>query len=148
VGQEILLAYRHDRHIRNSGACMLYNSACKYLGICSGHDTVDSDNWQRRQWVHAELPVLGQPGRSYLTNSRIRTFQTCHRKEQLHYELGLDRVDGEEKDSLQFGKLLHLALEAYYLSIKGTQSNGNSDTTNAAHAAAIRHASDLQMVLG
>src|SRR6185437_6008459 len=86
--QDMILARRNDRWPRNSGACMTYNSSCKFLGICSGHDSADSANWKLKQWVHSELPLLADGnGNDILTNSRIRTFQTCRRKHQLQYEL-------------------------------------------------------------
>jgi hypothetical protein len=123
--QEIILARRNNRHARNSGACMLYRSPCKFLGICSGHDHVDSSNWTRREWVHPELPAFDNGGLHVLTNSRIRTFQTCREKHYLQYELGIERVDEEERESLFFGSTLHTALEAYFLTLKTQQEKGH-----------------------
>lgn len=111
--QEILTARREQRWPRNSGACMLYNTPCKFLGICSGHDTPESDKWRRKNTVHAELPIDGD-GRDVLTNSRIRCFQTCRKKHFFEYELGIEQHDEEEKEALFFGSLLHLALEAWW----------------------------------
>lgn len=122
--QEILHARQTNRHARNSGACLLYGSPCKFLGICSGHDTVDSDKWRRREWVHPELPVLDGTGKDILTNSRIRTFQTCRRKHQLQYEMGIERVDAEEREALIFGTKFHEALEAYFLTLQSLQKGG------------------------
>lgn len=124
-GQDLLAVRATERNPRNSGACMLYGSPCKYLGICSGHDTPDSDNWQRRAWVHPELKVLEGDGRDILTNSRIRTFQTCRRKHQLQYEQGIERVDEQESDALYFGDLFHRALEAYFLTLRQQQEQSN-----------------------
>src|SRR5579863_6998602 len=42
---------------RNSGACLLYGSPCSFLGICSGHDTPDSERWQRKAEVHREQKI-------------------------------------------------------------------------------------------
>jgi len=112
--QELLHARNTNRHARNSGACMLYGSPCKFLGICSGYDTPDSDKWVRKQQVHVELPGLDGDGRDVITNSRIRCFQTCRRKEYFQYGLGIERVDEEEKEVLYFGHLWHLALAAWW----------------------------------
>ncbi len=112
-GQEMLHVRNTERYARNSGACMLYKSPCKYLGICSGHDTVDSDNWTRVACVHRELPLEGD-GRDVLTNSRIRCFQTCRRKEYFTYELGLERQDEEEREALYFGSCWHAGQEAWW----------------------------------
>lgn len=119
--QDLIVARRTARWPRNSGACMSYNSPCKFLGICSGYDTADSENWTRKPWVHPELPVLNGDGKDILTNSRIRTFQTCRRKHQLQYELGIERIDEEEREALFFGSLFHSALEAYFLALKSHQ---------------------------
>lgn len=126
-GQEIIHARYTKRWSRNSGACMLYKTPCAYLGICSGHDTEDSDNWQRKQFVHNELSGIEGDGRDILTNSRIRCFQTCRRKHYYHYELGIERQDEEEREALYFGTLMHKGLEAWFLAGKG-ETNGNATT--------------------
>lgn len=99
---------------RNSGACMLYGSPCNFLGICSGHDTPESDRWRRKETVHPELDGAVGEGKDVLTNSRIRCYQTCHRKHYYQYELGIERQDEEEREALFFGSLLHLGLEAWW----------------------------------
>lgn len=114
--QDLLHARRENRHVRNPGACMLYGSPCKFLGICSGYDDTDSGKWQRKQNVHAELPELPGDGRDVLTNSRIRCFQTCRRKHYFEYELGIERYDEEEREALHFGRLYHLALNSWWRS--------------------------------
>ena len=119
--QDILEARRNGRNPRNSGACMLYGSPCKFLGICSGHDSIDSDHWARREWTHPELPVLDVTTKEVLTNSRIRTWQTCRRKEYLQYEIGLERIDEEEREALLFGSMLHEVWEAYFTTLKTQQ---------------------------
>jgi hypothetical protein len=114
--QELLIARRENRWPRNSGACMNYGHPCKFLGICSGHDTPDSANWQRKPWVHLELPSLSEDGNGsdVLTNSRVRCFQTCRRKHYYDYEIGIDRSEPEEAESLTFGTLWHEALAEYF----------------------------------
>ena len=99
---------------RNSGACLFYGSACKFLGICSGHDTADSDRWQRKQVVHNELAGDVSTDKAALTNSRVRTFQTCRRKEYYEYELGIERQDREESEALYFGTVIHEGLRAWW----------------------------------
>lgn len=113
-GQEILHARNTNRYARNSGACMLYGSPCKFLGICSGYDTPDSDKWVRKAQVHNELPLLEGDGREVITNSRIRCFQTCRRKHYYEYEMGIERVDEEEREALLFGTVWHQALAAWW----------------------------------
>ena len=122
-GQDILQVRQTGRNPRNSGACMLYGSPCRYLGLCSGHDTLESGKWTKREYVHNELPIIGQNGgRDVLTNSRIRNFQTCRRKHELDYEIGIERVDEEEREALFFGNLWHLASEAYFKTLMELQA--------------------------
>jgi hypothetical protein len=93
---------------------MLYGSPCKFLGVCSGHDTAESDNWKKKEHVHNELDGIDGDGRDVLTNSRIRCFQTCKRKHYYQYELGIERIDAEEREALAFGTLYHAGLEAWW----------------------------------
>jgi hypothetical protein len=120
-GQEILHARNTNRHARNSGACMLYGTPCRFIGLCSGHDQPDSGSWKRKECVHGELNLTND-GRNLITNSRIRCFQTCRRKHFYEYELGIERIDEEKKEALYFGTLWHVALEAWWLSfMKGDE---------------------------
>jgi len=116
IGQEMLGTRNTGRHFRNSGACMSFNTPCSFLGICSGHDTIDSDKWARVKNVHRELEQLEGDGKDLLTNSRIRTYQTCRRKHHLKYEIGIERIDEEERESLFFGQVFHVAMDAYWKS--------------------------------
>lgn len=126
--KDMLYARTARRWPRNSGACMLYGSPCKFLGICSNYDTEDSEKWKRKDNVHSELPMLEGDGRDVLTNSRIRCFQTCRRKHYYQYELGIDRQDAEEREALIFGTLWHKALEAWFKSLKEETTNDNATT--------------------
>lgn len=123
-GQDILAVRSNGRHLRNGGACMLYKTPCKFLGLCSRHDTIDSGAWQERSWVHPELPILPGRGTDILTNSRIRTFQTCRRKHQLQYEIGLEKIDEEEREALFFGNLFHEASERYFITLMNQHAKG------------------------
>ena len=114
----------------NSGACMLYGSPCKFLGICSGCDTPDSDRWQRKGWIHNELEPTDGDGKDLLTNSRIRCFQTCRRKHHYEYELGIERIDEEEREALFFGTLWHRALEAWWSCFLPYEESSNGDESN------------------
>lgn len=135
--QDIILTRREDRHVRNSGACMLYGSPCNFLGICSGYDSPDSDKWARKEFVHNELPIVNGDGRDLLTNSRIRCFQTCRKKHYLQYELGIERVDEQERESLYFGHQWHLALNAWWsaqLEVSNVNCNNSAGSELAADA--------------
>jgi hypothetical protein len=114
IGQDILATRNSGRVYGNAGACMLYNRPCVFLGVCSGHDTLESDRWKRKEFVHNELPSDGGDGRDLLTNSRIKTYQTCRRMHHNQYELGIERHDEDEAEALWFGTLFHSALEAWF----------------------------------
>lgn len=129
VGQAIAEARRTNRNFRNSGACLMYGSPCEYLSVCSDEDTIDSDRWQKADSVHSELPTIGGNGLDVLTNSRVRCFMTCRRKHLYRYELGVRRVDEDERESLAFGTLFHEALAAWWLFFKKEDSNGHSGNT-------------------
>jgi hypothetical protein len=112
IGKEISAARRTDRHYRNSGACMAYNRPCPYLSICSGEDTTDSDRWMPLESVHRELDVTHDL--ELLTHSRISVWQLCRRRHYYRYELGIVRRDDDESEALQFGRLIHRALEEWW----------------------------------
>lgn len=120
IGLDIELARENDRHYRNPGSCMQFNSPCKFLGICSGYDSPDSNNWVVKDKIHNELgidPEPGERGEKWLTNSRMKCFQTCRKKHYYDYELGIERVDAEEKEALYTGSCFHKALDAWWTNI-------------------------------
>lgn len=135
-GQEILHARNKNRHPTSSTACMAYHSPCKYLGICSGHDNIDSDNWLRKKAVHSELPLLDGDGRNTLTQSRIKTFQLCRKKHYFAYELGLERYKEDESEALFFGTAWHVGLEAFWRAQLQESPYGNCASEHADNATA------------
>ncbi len=126
--EEIRTAQAEQRHPRNSGACLLYGTACKYLGICSGYDSPESENWKPKAQTHNELS-MPDPDAELLTNSRIRTFQTCRKKHEYEYLIRIERVDAEERETLLFGSLMHQALDAWW-GAQRKETNGNSNITS------------------
>lgn len=136
IAHEINGTRKSGRHFRNSGACMQWGRPCVYLGLCSGHDTEDSDNWLRREAVHRELDDSVGDGRNVLTNSRIKCYQTCRRKHYYQYEMGLERVREEEAEALYFGTLWHEVLDVLFHSYLKGQSNVTSSNGHAVNAVA------------
>ncbi len=139
--QDLLWARRQGSYPRNSGACMTYGRPCQFLGICSGYDEATSANWQRREWVHPELEGDGTDGRDMLTNSRIRCFQTCRRRHLYQYEMGIERVEAEDVETLTFGRIWHSALECWFERLKG-QQNGNANNESASAVGCVTGAED------
>lgn len=115
----------------NSGACMLYGTPCKFLGLCSGHDRIDSGKWVHKAQRHPELGP-GFENIDALTNSRVRTHQTCAVKHYYEYELMIERYDEEEKEALYFGNVWHAGLEAWWKTFLGDESDGNGTTDGSA----------------
>jgi hypothetical protein len=144
--KDILAARKANRHPRNGRACFNYGTPCRYLGICSGYDSPDSDRWIKAEWVHPELPILnaGQAredprGTNIITNSRIGLFQTCRRKHFYTYEMGIEKLDEEEVESRFFGTLYHDALEQYFLELQSEQQKHPVSVL-------VPHASEAQSV--
>jgi hypothetical protein len=130
AGQLILEARRKDRWPKHPGSCMNYGSPCKFLGICSGQDRPDSVNWKPRESVHAELST--EQDRNTLTYSSIRCYQTCPRKFYHTYQLAIERIDEEERETLLFGHCWHTGLEAFWGAlIPEGNENGNCITGSA-----------------
>lgn len=121
--QELLHVRNTKRHARNSGACMLYGTACKFLGVCSGYDSIDSDKWVDKKHIHNELPEIDE-SLDVLTNSQIRCFQTCRRKHYYEYELAKERRGEEQSEALFTGSLWHVAQEAWW---KTQMEQNNAD---------------------
>lgn len=119
--QSIITMRANKRYPRISKACMLNHSQCEFLGLCSKTDSLDSGNWTTKIWVHPELQVLGQGnGSEIITNSRLQTL-ICPQKHYLKYELGVEKIDREEREALFMGNLMHSALEAYFKALQKQQ---------------------------
>lgn len=146
VGQSLLEARRKVLHYRNTGACRLFNSTCTFLGVCRKHDTIESENWKRKEQHHSEIPVaFSDGGLNVLTNSRIKCFQTCRRKHYYQYELGVERIDAEEREALALGTLMHIGLEAYFNTTKGGADAPSSESSPAVNAVAGESAEQAEL---
>lgn len=131
ISKDMLAAKKLKRLPKSAHACMLYGSACKFLGICSGKDTPDSPKWQQKPVRHVELGEHGDI--DAITPSRIASFLTCKVKHRYEYEYGgngIERYDADEKEALYFGSMLHAGLEAWWKSFIQGESNGNSESAN------------------
>ena len=114
LSKDALYSRSNACHPRNSNACLTYGTPCQYLGICSGYDEPDSDNWQPRKRVHDELDTLPGDGRDVLTTSRLGCYQTCKRKHHYRYVQGIERRGREPSAALQFGTNFHAALDVWW----------------------------------
>jgi len=105
----------------NPSGCMMWNTPCQYLGICSNHDDVDSENWVRSKDVHPELEgeAKADGNRQLLTNSRAKCFQLCPTKHHYRYVMGLERAEEQMKLALFFGNVWHEAMDAWWAAVSG-----------------------------
>mgnify|MGYP005813165307 CR=1 FL=1 len=114
--------YRNEsRVVKNPGACMQYNTPCKYLGVCSGHSSFTDAGWETRDHKFPELPELeGKHERKVLlTHSSMRCFQACPAKHQFQYEQGFYRSHEEASPALFFGTVWHEIMDAWWTAEKG-----------------------------
>lgn len=133
VGQSLIHARNNDSHYRNSAACLMYGSPCTFLGVCRGYDSIDSEKWKKRNSRHSELPVqFDDAGLNVLTNSRIKCFQTCRRKHYYQYEMGVERIDAEEREALALGSMMHVGLEAWFETFKKGEADASSSQDSSA----------------
>lgn len=113
----------------NPSGCMMWNTPCQYLGICSMHDDPSSENWHHVGDVHPELDgeASAEGSRHLLTNSRAKCFQLCPTKHHYRYVMGLERVREEEKPALFFGNMWHNAMDAWWAAVSGYEGRGDDN---------------------
>lgn len=149
VGQSLIHARANNAHYRNSAACMNYNTPCTFLGVCRGHDNIESEKWKRKESRHSELPIqFDDEGLNVLSNSRIKCFQTCRRKHFYQYEIGVERIDAEEREALALGTLMHHGLEAWFQTfMKGGANAPSSEDSSAVNAVAGESAKQEELFI-
>lgn len=124
-------------HYRNASACMNYGTPCRFLGVCSGHDSIESDAWKPKEKRHNELDYDGD-GLDLLSNSRLRSFLSCRRKHFYEYELGVERIDEEEREALYFGTVWSATLDTYWqLTCRRGDEHGRNDNATAGNEPAV-----------
>ncbi len=131
-------ARNEGTHYRNPSSCMNYGTPCVFLGVCSGHDSIESDNWRARPSRHRELEYEGDGG-DLITNSRLKSFLSCRRKHLYEYEIGVEKADAEEREALYFGTCWHAAVDTYWQLTcrKGGHDNGHDNSATAGSEPAI-----------
>ena len=128
VSQDIRECKISNRWWRSSQACFNYSRACEYLSICSGISEPDDGSWARRKANHSELETAYQDdGLTILTNSSMQTFKLCRRKYYHKHELQIEPADCEDAQPLVFGRILHKAIEAWWMVHSGLDQERNSE---------------------
>jgi len=118
--KEIGLEAKGNIHLKSRGHCWEFNSACSYLGLCTGYSDENDGTWERKGTDHAELPLDKDVDPfKIITNSRIKSYQTCRQKHHYNYNLGLKKIKPDYSEPLAVGTAGHAALEDYWKVIKG-----------------------------
>ena len=127
VTKDIDIAYKEKRHYKNRASCFMYHRVCPFYDLCGGNDSPSSENWVQGH-AHPELSdSVRHSGSHAISNSRLKTFQACRKKEYWKYGLGLKRSDGSfESPALYFGTVFHQAMELYWNSF-GEEEEANND---------------------
>jgi hypothetical protein len=94
---------------RNPDACVRYGRTCEFFGVCTGEESLDDAGRFCLGGAHAELTAGSA---SLLTSSRLSAYRACPRLHHLKYDLGFRPT--READTLRFGSLVHLGLEAWW----------------------------------
>ncbi len=105
-------ARRLNMYPRNPDACIQWNRACEFLGVCAGEQSIDDPLLFRRASVeHEELEGDVGGGMWVLTQSSIRTYASCPRKYKHRY---VDKVRAAVvSEPLRAGKSIHRAIEVW-----------------------------------
>jgi len=119
IGQEIGTAVRNDRHPKNPSACMLYNTPCNYLGVCSGHDDFGSGKWKQSDVTNPELDE-GEDEK-VITNSRMKCFLSCRRKHEYRYNKRWTRIEEPHREALVFGTIWHNIMDYIWTELTEVQ---------------------------
>ena len=116
------------RYPRNPDACVRYGRTCEFFGVCTGEASVDDASlFRRSEAVHPELSTNAD--RELLTASRLSSFRACARLHYFRYHLGVRPA--VEADTLRFGSLIHLGLEAWWRAPAGERLDA---AMNAIHS--------------
>ena len=131
IGQEMRKARVDGANYQNESACFIYNRPCEYLGICSGHDYPESDQWVTNDLTHPELDGDLAKDNDLLTNSRMKCFAQCRRKHLYRYDMRLRKSSEETPEALLFGTLWHAAMDAWWATRSQGENNGAREESTA-----------------
>jgi hypothetical protein len=125
TGRAIRESILANSHPRNPGACVRYGRTCEFFGVCCGEASLSDERLFRRSaGIHSELE-LGQTEQALLTTSRLTAYRTCPRLHKLRY------LDGYrpavEAETLRFGTLIHVGLEAWWRGEPGARLDAARD---------------------
>lgn len=120
--KELDIDSKSDTHLRNPDACMTYNRACSYMGLCSRRSHEEDGSWTTKEKVHEELDLpAGVDPHRVVTNSRLGCFRLCRLKHHRRYNLGLIKIKPAAEESLFVGSAGHVGLEWYWKMIMTNQ---------------------------
>jgi len=92
---------------QNTSNCLSYGSVCEYFDLCMGISQPDDPaKWQPRKGT-------GLSGNRTLSHSRATCWQSCRRKAYWRYREKIEPIK-PDSPALRFGRVFHLAQEAYW----------------------------------
>lgn len=114
VADQITLAKKTGRWMRNVDACERFNRFCDHWAVCCG-ETSHADLTRFRQAKRSHEELDGKHRLPLVTTSGMKTFRRCAREYFFSYEQGYRSV--ERADALAFGTLLHAGLEVWWKTV-------------------------------
>ena len=117
--REIGLEAKGSRHLKSRGHCFEFSHPCRFLGVCTGYsDVTDTEKWKVVGPKHNELELpKGVNPFNIITNSRVKSYQTCRQKHHYEYNMGLVKLNEVQEEPLFVGSAGHVGLEAYWQTI-------------------------------
>lgn len=92
----------------NFHACKRYGSMCDYHKICSGRvDPTDASEFKKRETSAGDRKLA----QGAISNSQMGTFLSCRQEWKFRYLDRIEPANREYKESLEFGLLVHGAIE-------------------------------------
>jgi hypothetical protein len=118
--KEIGLEAKGDIHLKSRGHCWEYNQACTYINLCTGYGDENDGTWVKSGTEHSELPLdKSVDPFKIITNSRVKSYQTCRQKHHYLYNMGLKKIKKDYSEPLEVGTAGHEALQKYWETIGG-----------------------------
>lgn len=99
---------------QNPDACEKWGRFCDFWSVCAGEESIyNSLKFQPKARKNVELSDT-KTRLPVLSTTALSCLRRCPRLYEYKYEMGLEPV--ERADVLRFGSLMHLGLEAWWLS--------------------------------
>lgn len=106
-------ARRLKLYPRNPSNCVSWGRECDFLSLCCNEASIDDPFLFRKQATEHEELSESATGKIRITQSRLKTFRGCPKKDYLRNVLGIRST--KEPETLRRGKSVHAGVEALRL---------------------------------